>query len=191
MLLSRFTSISFLALSLAVSSVSHASDEGAYIGASVGGSSTNIDFNGATSSKESDTTYKLSAGYKFNKNIAAELSYGDLGEVSGSDSNASIKLKTKKVVEVSAIGIAPISDQAALTGRLGVYSADIEGYGSANGYFGQRSETSTGAVVGIGLNYQTNKNVSLKGDLSLYKNLKIGNFEYDVNTFTVGVNYKF
>jgi opacity protein-like surface antigen len=191
MLLSRFTAISFLALSLVVSSVSHASDEGAYIGASIGGSRTNIDFNGATTSKESDTTYKLSAGYKFNKNVAAELSYADLGHVSGSDSSVSIKLKTKQVIELSAIGIAPISDQAALTGRLGVYSADVEGYASMGGSWGQKTETSTGAVIGIGLNYQTNKINTLKGDLSLYKNVELGSFKYDINTFTVGVNYKF
>jgi len=57
-----------------------AADQGFYIGANVG--STSSDYDGSKSA----TAFALQGGYRFMKNVAVEAQYGDFGDIAPSGS---------------------------------------------------------------------------------------------------------
>ena len=55
---------------------------GWYIGGAFGQTEVALDCAGTTACDDSDSGWKIFAGYQFNRNFAVELGYGDLGRSS-------------------------------------------------------------------------------------------------------------
>jgi predicted porin len=154
------------ALSLLASSA-FATPPGYYGGLDVG--STKLD-----NIDDSKTGYGGFLGYGFNRFVAMELGYRQLGQwtIIGAD-------VTIKQAHVSVIGSYPLAPQFDLYGRLG-YS-NIRGEASYGG--NTASATDSGGMYGIGLNYDFTPAVS--GRVEVQKPSS------DSTYYNVGVVFKF
>jgi OmpA-OmpF porin, OOP family len=105
-----------------------------YVGVGVG--STNIkldaaDFAGASSKDESDTGYKVFAGYRFNQTWAAEVAYANLGEATVTFPGATARGEASSW-SLAGVGTLPLSRGFSLLGKLGVTQNKFEGGATKN-----------------------------------------------------------
>lgn len=147
----------------------------------------------------SDTGFKIFAGYQFNKNFALEGGYFDLGKFGytaittpAGTMDGNIKLRG---LNLDAVGMLPLAKKFSVFGRLGL------NYAEAKDNF-----TSTGAVVmltnpssskreanykaGVGAQYDFNEYVGLRGEWERYRiNDAVGS-RGDINLYSIGVVVK-
>ncbi len=200
----------FLALSgvLAVTSA-QAADTGFYIGGSAGQAELN-DFSGAdldaelatlgitssSSTDDSDTGWKLFAGYKFMKYLAVEGAYTNLGEGTAHSIITAPVLGTVDTTleveawTVSALGILPLGDKFSLFGRLGVnfWNADVSAVATGGGTAAVAAgdDDGTDMVYGAGASYSFTPNLSVRGEWERY-DLDDG----EVDLWSAGVSWSF
>lgn len=199
-----------LALSAALGVTSaQAADTGFYVGGSLGQSMAN-DFNGSdfdaelatlgltssSSTDDTDTGWKLFAGYRFMKYLAVEGAYTDLGKFTA---HSTITAPGAGIVDteikanawtISALGILPLGDSFSLFGRVGVnlWSTDISATGSGTGGTASASESDDGTdwVYGVGAAYNFTNNLSLRGEWERYD---LG--DGDADLWSAGLSWNF
>ncbi|MDC8787084.1 porin family protein [Roseateles koreensis] len=160
-------------------------DTGYYVGGEIGRSNTDLSSaqSPAPSLEKRDTSYGIHGGYQFNQYFGTELSLNALGKHKIGDTEA----KTT-VISLDAIGRLPVNDQFSLFGRLGVahLDRDFKGLSTIDG------GNSTGLKVGLGADYALDKNWSLRTEVTRYNNAPTaGLYDKTLDTWTVGVNYRF
>ncbi len=187
--------------------------EGFYAGVGVGGTYTKVDNSNTTERKESDFGYKITGGYRLNKNVGLELAYADLGKVSAVATNAIALVNNvpsalkgtyrfKNAYTASIVGTLPLANKLEAFGRLGIYNVQSELGLEAGGVSATLAKKHyTGANVGLGLNYELTPNLNLKGEWESYTGVKTPSYtttagtisedKGDVNLFTAGLSYKF
>ena len=138
-----------------------------YIGADIG--STKVD-----ALTDNKTSYGAFAGYKFSENVAAEVAYRklfktDIGPVSVDGTQTA----------VSVLGIAPISKEFQVFGRLGYNQ--LKASASFAGRSG--SGTDSGVLYGVGVQYQFTANIGAR--------LEFQKPASDTKNFSAGVTYAF
>src|SRR4030095_4152127 len=105
-------------------------DKGVYLGASLGQVEHKEGCEGVTiSCDQKDTSWRLFGGYQFNRHLAVELGYADLGGGKASGVQSGVKVNATAEVaafDVSAVGSLPIFDKLFAYGRAGVYYAETE-----------------------------------------------------------------
>ncbi len=151
-----------------------AAEAGFYVGANVGQANT---YTFSLSSKI-DTAASILAGYQFNKYVAAEVQYGDLGSIKSLGGSSS------KITEYNAsvVGIWPFNEQLSVYGRLGYAGTSL-----SDGYTANRSDVTWG--VGGQYNVSNALGIRLGGD-----SYSIGDDTTSKATTivtSVGVVYKF
>jgi len=122
---------------LLASAPAMATKRGFYLGGSLGGAST--EYSGDFDYDESDTAWKLFAGYHFLQFFAVEAEYRDLG--SASDGPFKVDATAADISGLAGLPLGPVY----LFGKLGVtwWDADLEGALTS-------SDDGTGYLVGIG-----------------------------------------
>jgi OmpA-OmpF porin, OOP family len=143
-----------------------------------------------------DSAYRIFGGYKLAPFFAVEAHYSDLGKyslgttavVSSTNQPGSINSNFKsKGYGVDAVFIAPIIDNFSIFGKVGVFRSKTEGTFTSSGAisvapvpvggtptFGiSRSADKSSAVYGVGVQYDFNKQISARADLTRYD--KLGN----------------
>lgn len=200
------------ALALIASPYAAADDIGWYGGASIGQSNAKIDdakitnnllgsgfATSSISNDDSDTGYKLFAGYKFNKNFALEGGYFDLGRfgftattVPAGTLNGTIKLKG---VNLDAVGILPVNEKFSVLGRVGVNYAEasdsFSGTGAVTVLNTSPSKSEANYKFGAGLQYDFNKALAMRAEAERYRiNDAVGS-NGDVDLVSVGLVYRF
>lgn len=197
-----------LATALAATSV-QAADSGFYLGGSVGQakldnlSGSDLDrelarngYTSTTNLDDSDTGWKLFAGYRFMKNFALEGAYTNFGTFSA---RSAITAPSAGVVNtdvdleawtVSAVGILPIGDHFSVFGRLGVnvWNVDVSATGTGSGGTARAavSEDGTNVVYGLGAAYAVSKNLGVRAEWERY------DFDgTDVDLLSAGVSFSF
>jgi OOP family OmpA-OmpF porin len=93
------------------------------------------------------------AGYQFTRNIAVEAAYIDLGDAKATyleNGNNYQHTGNMKGIELSALGLLPISNDVAAFAKLGGFNW----YGSNKGPFNKSEADDWSATVGAGLTYQ-------------------------------------
>ena len=198
-----------LALSAALGVTSaQAADTGFYVGGSLGQSKIDISasdidaelasagYTSSTSVDDSDTGWKLFAGYRFMKYLAVEGAYTNLGEASANSiitvpgsgvANATVE---GEAWTVSALGILPIGDKFSLFGRLGVnfWNADVSATATTSGASAALSgdDDGTDMVYGVGAAYSFTPNLSVRGEWERY------DFDdTDVDLLSAGISWNF
>jgi len=163
--------------------------EGFYIGADVGSgrvsnSDDSISFSGNA------TTFGVHAGYKFSPNLSAEIAYRDHGKVDDKISYMRIPMDASlsaTSVAASVIAAYPFNESFSAYGRLGFSSiktkAEVKTEVKALRVAVTSESTETRALVGIGAQYNLNKNVSLRTEYTQYAQ--------DLSALTIGANYSF
>ena len=143
-------------------------DSGYYLGLDAGQSKAKDACTGIPagfSCKNTATAGRIGAGYQINNNFGAELSYADFGSnsasgiISGVPVSASLKATG---FEAAVVGAWPMTENFALTGKLGVANTKVKGQGSGAGSVANASATSTTAAFGVGLRYAVSKNIALR-----------------------------
>jgi OmpA-OmpF porin, OOP family len=134
-----------------------------YIGAGVG--STNIkldsgDFSGVSSKDESDTGFKIFAGYRFNPSWAAEVAYANLGDSAVTFPGGTGKGEASSW-SAAAVYTLPLTRGFSLLGKLGASFNKFEGsFTGAGG--GSSTKNKTDLLWGIGASYAFSPRVSAR-----------------------------
>ena len=167
---------------------------GVYAGASVAGAKIKDVCSSAaggglavTSCDEKDTSWKLSAGYQFHPNIAAEIGYVDLGRYSASGlvgaTPATLGVKIK-AFEFLAVGIIPFTPQLAGYVKAGGYRWDADVTVAGGGVGLTIGDNGTDFTYGIGVKYDITRNLAARLEWQHY-------LDTDVRTFGGGVVWNF
>jgi OmpA-OmpF porin, OOP family len=148
---------------------------------------------------DKDTAWKILAGYQFNRHLAVEAGYADLGKssasgvVSGVTASASFEVTAWELV---GIGSFPVMDRLSLYGKLGVYRAETEARGTASvpGITATTNEKDTNSDVtfGFGARYDITRNLGVRAEWQRYR--KVGGDdtgEADIDLFSLGLMYRF
>lgn len=141
-----------LLLSSAFAAPVFAADQGFYVGANVGQSSTDT----FSLSTKTGTAFSILGGYRFMKYVAAEIQYNDFGSptITG---GASMKINGYSAV---AVGILPLNEQWSLMAKLGF----------ANTKLGTPVDVSKSDVTyGIGGQFNIDKNWGVRANYDQYK----------------------
>lgn len=157
------------ALVIASSSAVAAQPQTFYAGADVG--KTEIDIDGDSGR---DTSVGAFIGYNFLSNVAVEAHFRNLGQVN----IYGVKVKGEQA-GVSVLGSIPLGGNFNVFGRLGVNRVEAK----ADAGRGTYSDSSTGAVVGLGLGYAFTPAVSAR--------LELQKPEQDTTNLSVGVAFQF
>jgi OOP family OmpA-OmpF porin len=152
--------------------------EGLYVGGSLGTTRYKGDDIGGLSTDRSSTGGKVYGGYEITPNVAVELGYADVGKAS----SAAADVKGHGVF-VDAVGKVPLMDNLSALGRIGAFNGHAK---SNNG----PSDSGTDVKVGLGLQYDLNKQASIRGEWERYR-FKAFDTKADADMYSIGVNYKF
>jgi OOP family OmpA-OmpF porin len=119
-----------MAALLIAAAPTHAQDKGGYLGASAG--NTKFDgpgISGSTSltQDDKDSGFKIFGGYQFNRNLAVEVGYYDLGTLkqSGTPGPFTVQYDLSGIAG-AAVGILPLGGGFALFGKAGVIIESID-----------------------------------------------------------------
>ena len=175
-------SIAFLsaaAMAFALPAMAQMSMSSVYVGGALGQSKLKDACNGIANCDDSDTTWGLFGGYQISRNFAAELGYHDLG--SASASGASYDAKAWELVGLAAW---PLTEQFSVYGKLGAFRGEAKAQGL--------KETNTDVTYGVGLQYDLNKNLGLRGEYQKYPSMGGGSLvKTDVDVFRVAALWRF
>lgn len=154
-------------------------DTGLYIGAAVGQANVrnlcgDLAPLGVTSCDEKDFSWKLSAGYQFHRNFAAELGFVDFGKVSATGPAGTASIRTRGV-ELLGVAKVPLTESFGAYAKAGVVRWDTSGAGNDDG---------TEFTFGLGLSYDFTRNFGARLEWQRYTDLVI-------DTFMLGATYKF
>jgi OOP family OmpA-OmpF porin len=188
--------------------------DGWYAGGNVGRSAATIDDDGirsgllgqglATSSiedRDRDTGYKVFGGYKFHRNFAVEAGFFNLGTFGYTATTVPPGSLTGDVrirgLNLDLVGILPVTDRLSVLGRVGVVSARSKGHFSSTGAVTMPfanpdpSERSTGAKVGIGMQYDFTDRLALRGEVERYRVKDSISNKGHIDLLSVGLIYRF
>lgn len=186
-----------LAPALAFSASAAAQDAGFYVGGALGQAQVDLDCTGATTCDDKDTSWKIFAGYQFNRNFALEVGYVNLGEavVSGPAppfGTASVKFEST-AFELVGIGLLPIVDRFSIYGKLGLYRADTDADVSVSGLGSTTvSDSNADLTFGLGLRYDFTRNLGIRAEWQRYGDVAAEDFgESDIDVISIGLHWKF
>jgi OOP family OmpA-OmpF porin len=160
-----------------------------YGGVSVGQSKTQVDANGVTSgllpgvsaasssTDEKDTAYKLFGGYQFNRNLAIEGGYFNLGNNSFNAVTSpagTLAGETKaQGLNLDLVGTLPLTERLSALARIGAHhtwsKSTFSGTGAAAAVAGSSKRDDSGYKVGLGLQYELNPSMWIRGELERYR----------------------
>jgi OOP family OmpA-OmpF porin len=162
--------------------------EGAYIGASVGRAESELNTEGF-SLKDSDTGFKLTAGYDFTKNFGVEIGYADLGKPSLLGGIEGGPFAEPRSYYLAATATYPLDDKFSVFAKAGVTNNRTKV--GANGIESEKF-THTAAILGFGAAYNFTKNIAGVVEYEHFgKTLdeQDGNLKSDL--ISIGLRYKF
>jgi OOP family OmpA-OmpF porin len=154
-----------------------------YLGATAGQGHWRSMCQNAPSCDDTNTTLSVFAGYRINPIFSAELAFRNYGMVHAS--TASIK---GKGWEVDGLASWPVFEHFSVFGKLGIKRAVVKGDGTLGG----AKETNYGPTYGVGVQYEINKNIALRGEWQAYPGLGGSTLpKGDLDTLSVGALWRF
>jgi OmpA-OmpF porin, OOP family len=187
-------------------------DTGWYLGGNIGQTRADIDeqriadsllqngfSNTLVKDDSSDRGYKLFGGYQFNRYLALEGGYFDLGKFNFSATtsppgtfNGDIKLRG---VNLDVVGFIPFTEKFSAFGRLGVNYAEAVDKFSGTGFVHVMSpnakERDTNLKVGAGLQYAFTEKLAMRLEAERYRIGDAVGHKGDVDLLSVGLVYRF
>jgi OOP family OmpA-OmpF porin len=175
-----FVFLAFLTSAAAV----QAQDGGFYLGAALGQSKFKEWCDPVFSScKDTDTSWKLLGGYRFNRYVAAEATYLDWGEVTAGTSSGARVAAEQHSYGLALVGTLPIGERFELFGKAGFVKTEQETRRiTPNPSTFNREETELN--YGLGVKYAFTRNWALRGEWENTDKLK-------VEMLSIGVEYRF
>lgn len=137
----------------------------------------------------SDSGLKIFGGYQFNKNLAVELAYVDLGKANYSGTFFGAPVTGGSVdttgLNFSAVGIIPLSPSFELFGKVGVFFWEAKARDTTAGMPFSGKDDGTDLSVGIGASYNINRNLSVRGEWEMFKAVD------NISLLSLGIAFKF
>ncbi|MDH4095218.1 MAG: outer membrane beta-barrel protein [Betaproteobacteria bacterium] len=173
---------------------SQASAQGFYMGASFG--KTDADTGNAVpalissgSVDGSDSGIKLFGGFAFNRNIAVEMAFVDLGELTYSGTYFGTPV-TNGTLETSgfnfaAVGTIPLNPSFSLFGKLGLFFWEAEASDVTGGFPFVQTIDDVDVSYGFGASFQFNRNLGMQVEWEQYEAAD------SISLLSVGVVYRF
>ena len=161
-----------------------------YFGLSAGQSRAKIDDTGlaqalpgtglrvtSISRDEKDTAYKIFGGYQFNRAMALELGYFNLGKFGfGVNTVPAGTMATQLAVQganLDLVGTLPLSESWALLGRIGAHyaktRANFSGTGAVSVRNSEASKRETNGKLGLGLQYAFSPSFLMRAEAERYR----------------------
>lgn len=146
-------------------------------------------------SDERSLSGRLFGGYQFNRYLGFEAGVFDLGRYSFSASTSPAGTLDGRIrlqgVSLDLVGSLPLGERFSLLGRVGAQVAWARDQFSASGAVGVTNpnprERAANPKVGLGLQYELNRNLFIRGEAERYRvNDAVGN-RGDVNVFSVSL----
>jgi OOP family OmpA-OmpF porin len=187
---------------------------GWYAGVSAGQSTADIDNSsvlpvfGATASRlstdDTDTAFKLYGGYRFNRHLAVEAGYADLGSFRATRTvtapaagTISGEFKVSGIFG-QAVGIIPLGERFSIFGTAGVYANEVKTSAASTGAVvlfsgSSASNSDVNGKVGIGAGFDFNNKLGLRVEWERFFDLgdtSVG-ATMDVDLVTIGIVYRF
>ncbi len=180
--------------------------EGPYLGIGLGHAELDFDIESYyedvhgvpnVSADDSDTAYKLFAGYQFNPNFAIEAGYVDFGEFSASSSEPGYSAKAKLDVEgftAALVGRLPIQGGFSMYGKLGMiaWDADLKEHEEILGFTthdADLSEDGSDPFYGVGAEYIVNQLV-MRAEYERYDISESGE-DFEIDLISGSLGYRF
>jgi len=198
-----------LAAAMSLPLSAYAADDGFYLGFDVGQAHYSgvtgslAPFGGISHVSDSDTGYRFTGGYQFNRYWGAEASYVDFGQAEANvdvttPSAGSFAAKRQAHGFVFAgTGTYPFNDTWSIFGRLGGVMGHVKVDATGTGSLATATATQTSSdwkvTYGAGVNWKLAENWIVRAGWDQYSSLgnqnKTG--ESDVNLASIGVVYRF
>ncbi len=212
--MSRATAqLSLVALAVIASTLAIADDSAWYLGTNIGQSAATIDdariTNSLSKSGASNISivdddrnhgYKIFGGYRFNKNLALEGGYFDLGRfgftataLPAGTLSGTINLRG---VNLDLVGTLPITEKFSAFGRIGANYAEAVDSFSSTGVVRVPNnpnprQRDTNLKLGLGLEYAFTDALAMRAEVERYRvNDAVGN-KGDVDLVSLGLVYRF
>lgn len=145
--------------------------ESFYVGANIGTSYNDDLCDGTISCEDTDTGFKIYAGYQFTDIFGIEAFYTDLGEFSASayiyPTTVSINASASGLGAVATASI-PIGDSVALFAKAGFMYWSVDVSASAGPYHISRNDDGVGFTAGLGARYSFTDKFGLRIDWDRY-----------------------
>lgn len=202
----------FAAAASLITGQAYGADEGFYLGAGIGYTRATPDNAGvlassgapagsSISSDKSSFGWKEYGGYQFNKNIALELSFADLGKYDFTFTRPGFTPATGKITingfGISAVGILPLDNKFSLIGRLGGFYSTLNASTSINAFTAGTATSGKDRKFvpnfGVGANYELTKSLGLRAEIERFSGMGSSSksIKTDVNLLSAGVYYRF
>jgi len=144
---------------------------------------------------ENDSSYKLFAGYDFNRMFSAEIGYVDLGKavLNGAvGATAASGTVEAKVYEMTGLLKLPITPQFSGFARLGFYRGDVDSRANIGAVGTSSSDSNTDLTFGAGLRFFVTRNIAVQGEWQRYNDVGSGAAgNANIDTLGVSVLFKF
>ena len=177
-----------------------AQDRGPYVGGAISRTDMKDACEGVSiSCDKTDKGWKIFGGYQFNRNLAAELAYADLGKTKASGTQGGVAVNGElksKAWELVGIGAWPLMQELSLYAKLGIYhgktdstaSASVPGFSTS----GNASNTNTDFTVGFGAQVNIMRNLAARAEWQKYNDVGGNNTgKTDIDLLTAAVLYRF
>jgi len=161
-----------------------------------------------SNSNNTGTAYKLHLGYQYNRNLAVEGGYVDMGKFTyhalatipaGATRDGEVKINGWNL---DVVGRLPVSDAVAVFGRLGLvsYNLAFKCQGTVIACTApDRSKSGTPLHYGLGLDWNFGQNLFARAEYEVYANVgeafnatgTTGTTRADVSVAGIGIGYRF
>ena len=204
--------LGLVALAAIGSPCAAADDSGWYVGGNIGQSKASIDdariaggllSEGFTTTSlgdnKRDTGFKVFGGYQFNKFLAVEGGYFDLGKFGFTANTVPAGTLTGKIkvngINLDLVGIVPIAERFSAFARAGLIDANAKdaftGTGSVTVTNPNPSKRAVSYKFGIGLEYDFTEALGMRAEAERYRiDDAVGN-KGDIDLLSVGLVYRF
>jgi OOP family OmpA-OmpF porin len=155
------------------------------------------------SDDDSDTAFKLFGGYQYNKNLAVEAGYFNLGQfgytattvppATAGTLSGNIKLQG---LNLDAVGMLPLDERFSVFGRLGLHYAQAKDTFSSTGVVAapadpNPSKNALNYKAGLGLQYDFTESLGLRLEAERYRIDDAINNKGDIDMYSLGLIYRF
>lgn len=172
---------------------------GAYMGASIGQASYKHTCDGAPAGiacDNSDTAWRLFAGYQVNRRSALELGFHSLGTPAATGSGPSPITETADISAIDLVyaGNWPIANRFSLLAKLGLYFARVEANPPPAGTPARNWETSRNndLTYGLGVSYVLTDHAEWRFEWQHFGHVGTGSTPaLDIHLFSLGAVYRF
>jgi OOP family OmpA-OmpF porin len=175
-------------------------DAGFYVGGGIGQSELKDACDGdgltVTDCDDTDTAWKLFAGYSFNKYFAVEGGYIDFGEASLTGTELGIPFSATAEawgITAHAVGALPIWEGFSIIGRAGAVFWNVDTEVSALGLTASEDDDGISLAVGAGVQWMFGRNFGIRAEYEFFDGIGDDETtgESDIQVLSLSVLFKF